>query len=140
MPSGEFRSPTLKMLAAVFGCIALVSGAGEARSQAAQYAAKYVCGPATSNAGTPGAGIVAPGAYYTSINVHNSNKEAVDIEKLFDIALPSEQQGGRIAGPVKASLKPQEAFEIECADIANISTKIRKRSGRDSSRCEVPLR
>ena len=115
MRSGEFRSPTLKMLATVFGCIALVSGASEARSQTVQYAAKYVCGVATSQSG---AGIVAPGAYFTSINVHNPNKEAVDIAKLFDIALPSEKQGGRIAGPVKASLKPQEAFEIECADIA----------------------
>ena len=75
MRSGEFRSPTLKMLATVFGCIVLVSGASEARSQSAQYAAKYVCGAATSNAGTPGAGIVAPGAYFTSINVHNPNKE-----------------------------------------------------------------
>jgi hypothetical protein len=117
MRSGEFRSPTLKMLATVFGCIVLVSGAGEARSQAAQYAAKYVCGPVSSNAGTAGAGIVAPGAYYTSINVHNPNKDAVEILKFFDVALPSEQQGGRIVGPVKASLKPQEAFEIECADI-----------------------
>jgi hypothetical protein len=118
MRSGEFRSPTLKMLATVFGCIVLVSGASEARSQTVLYAAKYVCGVASGNAGTPGAGIVAPGAYYTSINVHNSNKEAVDIQKFFDIALPSEQQGGRMVGPVKASLKPLEAFEIECADIA----------------------
>lgn len=117
MRSGEFRSPTLKMLATVFGCIALVSGASEARSQSAQYVAKYVCGTATSNAGTAGAGIVAPGTYYTSINVHNPNKEAVEIQKFFDVALPSEQQGGRIVGPVKASLKPQEAFEIECIDI-----------------------
>jgi hypothetical protein len=104
------------MLATVFGCIVLVSGASEARSQTAQYAAKYLCGVAS--AGAAGTGIVAPGAYFTSINVHNPNKEAVDITKLFDIALPSEKQGGRIAGPVKASLKPQEAFEIECADIA----------------------
>jgi hypothetical protein len=114
MRSGEFRSPTLKMVATVFGCIVLVSGASEARSQSAQYAAKYVCGVPSSQSG---AGIVAPGAYFTSINVHNPNKEAVDIEKIFDVALPSEQQGGRIAVPVKASLKPQEAFEIECADI-----------------------
>jgi hypothetical protein len=116
MRSGAFRLPTLKMLATVFGCIVLVSAASEARSQSAQYAAKYVCGVASSNAGA-GAGIVAPGAYFTSINVHNPNKEAVDIQKFFDVALASEQQGGRIAGPVKASLKPQEAFEIECADI-----------------------
>ena len=50
MQSGEFRSPTLKMLATVFGCIVLVSGASEARSQtpSVQYVAKYVCGTAGS--------------------------------------------------------------------------------------------
>ena len=119
MRSKEFRSPTLKMLATVFGCIVLVLGASEARSQtpSVQYAAKYVCGTAGSAATASGAGIVAPGTYYTSINVHNPNKAAVEIEKVFDIALPSETQGGRVTEPFKASLKPNEAFEIECADI-----------------------
>jgi hypothetical protein len=115
MHSFRSRTSALKVLPAIFGCIALTSFASEAHSQAAQYVAKYVCGVAGAN--LPGGGIVAPGAYYTSINVHNPNKQAVDIAKLFDIALASEKQGGRITEPVKASLKPQEAFEIECADI-----------------------
>jgi hypothetical protein len=114
MRSGEFRSPTLKMLATVLGCMTLVSVASEAHSQNVQYAAKYVCGVAS---GQSGAGIVAPGAYFTSINVHNPNAKDVEFVKIFDIALPSEKEGGRITGAVKAVLKPQEAFEIECADI-----------------------
>ena len=119
MPSWKFRASALRLLPATLSCLAVVAVTTEAHSQAAQYAAKYVCGVAGSAAGSPGAGIVATGAYFTSINVHNPNKQAVDIEKVFDIALPSEKQGGRTAGPVKASLKPQEAFEIECADIAH---------------------
>ena len=52
-------------------------------------------GVATSQSG---AGIVAPGAYFTSINVHNPNKEAVDIEKLFDIALPARSMAAESPG------------------------------------------
>jgi hypothetical protein len=120
MRSWQSRSATFRALPTILICIALASVASAAHSQTApvQYAAKYVCGVAGAAAGAAGAGIVAPGAYYTSINVHNPNAQAVEFEKLFDIALPSEKQGGRISQPVRASLKPQEAFEIECADIA----------------------
>ena len=119
MASWKFRASGLKLSSTAFVCVALVALATEARSQTpGQYAAKYVCGTASNVAGGAGAGIIATGTYFTSINVHNPNKQAVEFEKTFDIALPSEKQGGRIVGPVKASLKPQEAFEIECADIA----------------------
>lgn len=118
MRSFEFRLAVLRALPTVIGCIAFVSAASDARSQTppVQYAAKYICGQASTSESV--AGIVATGAYYTSINVHNPNAQVVDIEKVFDIALPNEKQGGRISQPAKASLKPQEAFEIECADIA----------------------
>ena len=114
MRSGKFRSPTLIMVATVFGCIVLVSGASEARSQTAQYAAKYVCGVATSQSG---AGIVAPGAYFTSINVHNPSNEKVEFQKKFVIALPSENPEGKVSQLFAAGLVPDGAFEIECADI-----------------------
>jgi len=122
MRSGEFRSPTLKMLATVFGCIVLVSGASEARSQAPQpapfqYAAKYVCGSVSPRPGTPGNGIVAPGAYFTSINVHNPSNEKVEFQKKFVIALPGENPEGKISQLFAAGLLPDGAFEIECADI-----------------------
>jgi hypothetical protein len=122
MRSWESRSAALRLLPAVFGCIALVSVASEARSQAPrlppiQYAAKYVCGSVSAKAGTPGNGIVAPGAYFTSINVHNPSNERIEFLKKFVIAMPSENPEGKISQLYSATLQPDGAFEIECADI-----------------------
>jgi len=119
MRSWQSRSAALRALPAVFGCIALVSVASEARSQAVtyQYAAKYLCGTVTGKAGTPGYGIVAPGTYFTSINVHNPNPQSVEFQKKFVVALPHENPEGQISPVVNAGLKLNGAFEIECADI-----------------------
>lgn len=118
MRSLQSRSVALRVLPAVFGCIALVSAASEARSQATkyQYAAKYVCGVAP-RPGTSGYGIVAPGTYFTSVNVHNPNQGGVEFRKKFVIALPNEQTGGRISDFFNVTLGADKAFEIECADI-----------------------
>lgn len=122
MRSWQFRSAALKVLPAVLGCIALVSAASEARSQATncsqatkyqyEYAAKFLCGSGS------GAGIVAPGTYFTSINVHNPNEvEKVNFCKKFVIAPANEQQGGPISDRFPTALAADEAYEIECADI-----------------------
>jgi hypothetical protein len=117
------------MLVAVpvaLGCLALIVGASNSRSQEGaaappagpfQYAAKFVCGIAPG--GTANPGIVAPGKYFTAINVHNPNATPtiVQFKKLFVIALPSEKQGGTISNSFPAALKAQEAWEIECGDI-----------------------
>ncbi len=74
-----------------------------------QYVVKFVCG---KSAGT----VVAPGAYYSAINVHNPNDRGFGFKKKFAVALPGEK-----AGPVSkffdAKLGPDEAFEIDCPDI-----------------------
>ena len=74
-----------------------------------QYAAKFVCGK-------PDSDVVAPGIYFTAVNVHNPATKAVVFRKKFAIALPNEK-----AGPVSkfydAKLGPDEAFEIDCKDI-----------------------
>ena len=74
-----------------------------------QYAVKFVCGKSEGR-------IVAPGTYFTAINVHNPNEKRVGFKKKFAIALPNEK-----AGPVSkffdARLGPDEAFEIDCPDI-----------------------
>ncbi len=122
MPMSTSRAGMLKALPAVLGCVALALGASEARSQEAaaapagpfQYAAKFVCGLVSPSANP---GIVAPGRYYTAINVHNPNAQTVQFKKLFIIALPSEKQGGKISQTFSAALIPQEAWEIECPDI-----------------------
>jgi len=79
--------------------------------KANQYAAKFVCGKNTAG------NVVAPGEYFTAINVHNPGRVAASIRKRFAIALPSEKPGP-VSGVVEERLKPGEAFEIDCADIA----------------------
>jgi len=74
-----------------------------------QYAAKFVCGK-------PDGGELAPGVYYTAINVHNPTGHAVRFRKKVAIA-----ERGERPGPVSkffdAKLGPDEALEIDCPDI-----------------------
>ena len=74
-----------------------------------QYAAKIVCGASNGE-------IVARGAYYTAINVHNPNPTTARLRWKVAIGLP-----GAKPGPVSkffdASLKPDEALEIDCPDV-----------------------
>ena len=74
-----------------------------------EYAVKFVCGKSAGS-------VVAPGIYYTAINVHNPNKEPVLFRKKVAIALPSEKPG-RVSKFFEAKLGPDEAFEIDCPDI-----------------------
>jgi hypothetical protein len=75
------------------------------------YAAKFVCGRSGDNA------IVAPGQYFTAINVHNASPTtAVRYIKRFAIALP-EERPGKISQFVVGSLGPDEAMGIDCSNI-----------------------
>jgi len=74
-----------------------------------EYAVKFVCGKA------PGS-VVAPGVYYTAINVHNPNEKGFAFRKKIAIALPSEK-AGRVSKFFEAKLGPDEALEIDCPDI-----------------------
>lgn len=77
-----------------------------------QYAAKFVCGK--NDEGT----VVAPGTYFTAINVHNPGRETASISKRFAVAFPSEKPGP-VSRVVKERLRPGQAFEIDCPDIAS---------------------
>jgi hypothetical protein len=74
-----------------------------------QYAVKFVCGKSDR-------GIVAPGEYFTAINVHNPNKGDIGFKKKFAVALPGERPG-RVSRMFDARLGPDQAFEIDCPDI-----------------------
>jgi hypothetical protein len=60
--------------------------------------------------------VVAPGDYFTAINVHNPGELPALLRKKVAVALPGER-----AGPVsrffEAYLRPDEALEIDCPDI-----------------------
>jgi len=79
------------------------------RPSALQYAVKFVCGE-------PRSPVVAPGTYFTAINVHNPGHDTVVFEKKVAVALPSER-AGRVSKFFKAKLGPDEALEIDCPDI-----------------------
>jgi len=76
-----------------------------------EYAVKFVCGQAN-----PTNMIVAPGHYFTAINVHNPGTSSNAFRKRFVIALPNEKPG-RVSPFVTTGLGPDQAFEIDCDDI-----------------------
>src|SRR5262249_33896905 len=73
-----------------------------------QYAAKFLCGK-------PDGGELAPGLYFTAINVHNPSERAVRFRKKIAVAGRRER-----AGPVSrffdAKLGPDETLEIDGPD------------------------
>ena len=79
--------------------------------QVRQYAAKFVCGRAGDQLN------VAPGTYYTTINVHNPALAATtEFKKKFALAELNEK-AGRISAWFPVSLKFDEAMQIDCRNI-----------------------
>jgi hypothetical protein len=74
-----------------------------------QYAVKVVVGRSEGE-------VVAPGEYWTAINVHNPTYTTVEFRKKVAIALPSEEPGP-VTDFFPAKLGPDEAFEIDRKDI-----------------------
>jgi hypothetical protein len=74
-----------------------------------QYAIKFVCGK-------PAGGELAPGVYFTAINVHNPTERGVRFRKKIAIAGRREQPGP-VSRFFDAKLGPDEALEIDCPDI-----------------------
>jgi hypothetical protein len=81
-----------------------------------QYAVKFVCGkpPVVVGRVPP----VAPGTYYTAINVHNPADRSVGFRKKFVVALPGDSVG-EIRGFFPGKLGPDRAVEIDCQEIFN---------------------
>ncbi len=74
-----------------------------------QYAVKFVCGKSEGR-------VVAPGQYWTAINVHNPTYSPIKFRKKIAIALPNEKPGP-VSPFFEAKLDSDEAFEIDCEDI-----------------------
>jgi len=76
---------------------------------AIEYAAKIICG-------VPDRPAVAPGVYFTAINIHNPGKDSVRFRKKF-----ATTRAGETPGPISpfsgAMLGPDQALEIDCTDI-----------------------
>jgi len=74
-----------------------------------EYAVKFVCGKSDGR-------VVAPGEYWTAINVHNPLERPVRFRKKIAVALPHEEPGP-VSQFFEARLGPDEALEIDREDI-----------------------
>jgi len=74
-----------------------------------QYAVKFVCGESKGD-------VVAPGVYWTAINVHNPIYSRIGFKKKIAVALPNEKPGC-VTPFFECRLGPDEALEIDCKDI-----------------------
>src|SRR5215469_16666516 len=82
-----------------------------------QYAVKFVCGKSDGT-------VVAPGEYWTAINVHNPTSLPVKFKKKFAVGFPSERPGP-VSKFFDAKLEPDETFEIDRKDIfAHVNTNL----------------
>ena len=70
---------------------------------------KFVCGKSAGE-------VVAPGLYWTAINVHNPTTTTIRVRAKIAVALPG-LKAGPVTKFVNASLGPDEALEIDCPDI-----------------------
>ena len=108
----RFTSALGKSLAAIaFGAVTLVTNQA-ASQQPFLYVAKFVCGRAVNTPNIPAP--VATGFYFTAINVHTM--VTTEFKKRVSVALPSEK-AGKVTQTFGATLKDNEALEIDCPDI-----------------------
>lgn len=96
----------------ILAVLAAATAAHAQTLQVRQYAAKFVCGTAN-----PKQLNFAPGTYYTTINVHYpALTGGIDIRKKFALAEVNEKPG-KISGWFGATLKADEAMQIDCRNI-----------------------
>lgn len=80
-----------------------------------QYAAKFVCGKSSGR-------VVAPGTYFTAVNVHNPGRATTHLAVKTAVALPG-LQPGPVSRFHDAQLGPDEALEIDCSDISELADR-----------------
>jgi hypothetical protein len=111
---------TLRLSSAIFGALALPSAAASQDTLAVEYATKFVCGrPITAPAP------VAPGEYFTAINIHNPAvrgvafrwKLALTRTDTLIIGVPPTPSPGPTSPFVNADLGPDQSLEIDCRHI-----------------------
>lgn len=83
-----------------------------------RYAVKFVCGRSDGK-------ILAPGKYYTAINVVNATDTLTELYKYFAIALPGEKPGPT-SELFRVRLDKYKAMEIDCGDILKMTADIVK--------------
>jgi hypothetical protein len=123
MQASKSTTRVSRSLSGGLAAIAIMLGASGANGQTPapapapqlyEYAVKFVCGRAGSVQGLLPP--VAPGFYFTDINVHNPNSGTIEFKKKFAVAFPN-QKAGPVSQFFGAVLKSDEAFSVDCGEI-----------------------
>lgn len=77
-----------------------------------EYVVKVVCGVSEGE-------VVAPGEYWTAINVHNPHEEAFQFR--WKVALAEPREAGQVSDFEGFQLGPDEAFEIDCPHVRELA-------------------
>jgi hypothetical protein len=86
-----------------------------AASAQVRFSAKFVCGRPTAT--ETGSLAVAPGTYFTAINIHNlSTNATAGLRKRFSFGLISERPG-RMSNFISASIPAGQTILIDCREI-----------------------
>jgi|GEM_PF-686778 len=92
------------------------AGTRQARSTAKyEYAAKLLCGPAEPGVEGADRGRVAPGEYFTAVNIHNPDKGAASIRFKFAATEPTGKPGP-VSGFAEIKLGADEAISLSCSE------------------------
>ncbi len=78
-----------------------------------QYAVKFICGRSSGL-------IVAPGIYYTAINVHNPSKDLA-FRKRLSLPGAEAETPGEVGKTFGAKLGTDQSLEIDCPDILKLA-------------------
>jgi hypothetical protein len=88
----------------------------EGRAKNNQYAVKFLCGKAP---GPETTGVVAPGQYFTAVNVHNPARTGVGFIKKVALA-NAWQKPGKVSKFIDGKLGADEAMEVDCRELAKM--------------------
>ena len=81
-----------------------------------QYVVKFVCGSWFNAIDEE----MAPGIYWTDVNIHNPNDEIITLRKKIALDGDKPQHSGIMTSPVDVILGPDEALEVNCSDIEEL--------------------
>jgi hypothetical protein len=116
------------VIAGIMGLALLAAGVLPVAGQnvTLRYAVKFVCGDPGAQ-GVPDVGLpLTRGRYHTAINVHNPSLDSVvGFAKKVAVASASPYEGAQRPGQVtpffRAELQANQAFEIDCPEIAQVT-------------------
>lgn len=97
------------LIVSIFSSASLVTAQ---EGEVYQYVVKIICGLSEGK-------IIAPGTYFTAINLHNPSNNGVSFRYKVALALPG-LRPGPISGFIKGKLEPDQAAEIDCSDITKL--------------------